>query len=170
MKISQPSLYFDDLEIGQIYLSASRTITESDLVTFAGFSGDFNPIHMDHEFAKKTPFRKPIAHGFGVFSIASGLSTHAPHTRTVALLGVKDWKFTAPVFIGDTVHIESKVTDKQLKGRGKRGEITWARTILNQDGKTVQEGIMMTLVECRPAELRNADLGFRIENQPKADA
>ena len=150
MKILQTSLYFDDLEIGQEYQSVSRTVTEADIVTFAGFSGDFNSIHIDHEFAKKTPFRRPIAHGFAVFSIASGLSTHAPSTRTVALLAVRDWKFVAPVFIGDTIRIETKVVEKTLKGRGKRGEILWHRHILNQENKVVQEGHMMTLVECRP--------------------
>jgi acyl dehydratase len=150
MKIQQTSLYFDDLEIGQEYQSVSRTVTEADIVTFAGFSGDFNSIHIDHEFAKKTPFRRPIAHGFAVFSIASGLSTHAPSTRTVALLAVKDWKFVAPVFIGDTIRIETKVVEKTLKGRGKRGEILWHRHIMNQENKVVQEGFMMTLVECRP--------------------
>jgi len=150
MKVLQTSLYFDDLEIGQQYQSVARTVTESDIVTFAGFSGDFNSIHIDHEFAKKTPFRRPIAHGFAVFSIASGLSTHAPSTRTVALLAVKDWKFVAPVFIGDTIHILSTVEEKTIKGRGKRGEIVWHRHILNQEGKVVQEGLMMTLVECRP--------------------
>jgi len=167
MHQSQYSLYFDDLEIGQSFQSVGRTVTESDIVTFAGFSGDFNSIHIDHEFAKKTPFRRPIAHGFAVFSIASGLSTHAPSTRTVALLAVKEWKFVAPVFIGDTISIVTKVMEKTLKGRGKRGEILWHRTIVNQEGKTVQEGQMMTLVECRPLELRNTDFGLRIENPTK---
>jgi len=165
--IQQHSLYFDDLEVGQTYRSAGRTVTQADIVTFAGFSGDFNPIHIDHEFAKKTPFRRPIAHGFAVFSMASGLSTHAPNTRTVALLAVRDWKFSAPVFIGDTIHILSKVVEKTLKGRGKRGEILWHRHIMNHEGKVVQEGHMMTLIECRPLELRNADLGLRIECQEK---
>jgi acyl dehydratase len=119
-------------------------------MTFAGFSGDFNPIHIDHEFAKTTPFRQPIAHGFGVFSIASGLSIHAPPTRTVALLGVREWKFSAPVYIGDTIRMRSRVLEKVVKGVGKRGEVTWLRQIVNQEGKVVQEGFMMTLIECRP--------------------
>lgn len=150
MPILQPYLHFEDLELEAVYQSAARTVTQGDITTFAGFSGDFNPIHIDHEFCKETPFRKPIAHGFGIFSIASGLSIHAPLTKTVALLGVKDWKFVAPVFIGDTVLVLSTVKEKHLKGVGKRGEIVWYRQIKNQDGKTVQEGIMMTMVECRP--------------------
>ena len=149
MPIPPAALYFDDLELNAEYLSASRTVTQADIATFAGFSGDFNPIHVDHEFAKETPFRRPIAHGFGVFSIASGLGTHAPATRTVALLRVDRWVFTAPVFIGDTIHMISRVHEKTPKGRGRRGEVVWHRRILNQDGKVVQEGFMATLVECR---------------------
>lgn len=150
MPILQPYLHFDDLEVGAEYQSAARTVTQADITTFAGFSGDYNPIHIDHEFCKDTPFRQPIAHGFGVFSIASGLSIHAPQTKTVALLGVREWKFVAPVFIGDTVHVLSTVKEKHLKGVGKRGEIVWHRRIVNQHGKTVQEGTMTTLVECKP--------------------
>ncbi len=143
-------LYFDDLELGQEWESPGRTVTESDIVTFAGFSGDFNPMHVDHEFAKNTPFRRPIAHGFGVFSIASGLGVQVPPVRTVALLGVRDWKFQNPVFAGDTIRLRTRVAEKTLRGRGRRGEVVWFRSILNQDGKIVQEGELVTLVECRP--------------------
>jgi 3-hydroxybutyryl-CoA dehydratase len=144
------SLYFEEIDPAVTYESAARTITQADILTFAGFSGDFNPIHIDHEFCKNTPFRQPMAHGFGVFSIASGLSTHAPPTRTVALVAVKDWRFVAPVFVGDTIRMLSTAVEKTVKGVGKRGEILWRRQIVNQTGKVVQEGIMVTMVECRP--------------------
>ena len=150
MIVETTSSYFEDLDPETTYKSARRTVTEADIVAFAGFSGDFNPIHIDHEFAKTTPFRKPIAHGFAVFSIASGLSTHAPANRTIALLGVREWKFSAPVFIGDTIHLESRAIEKTVRGVGKRGEVAWHRKIINQDGKVVQEGVMLTMVECRP--------------------
>ncbi len=150
MGFSSFHLYFDDLELGQEWMSAGRTITETDIVVFAGFSGDFNPMHVDHEFAKTTPFRRPIAHGFGIFSIASGLGVQVPPVRTVALLAVKTWKFGHPVFAGDTVHVLTRVAEKTLRGRGRRGEVVWYRAIINQDGKVVQEGEIVTLVECRP--------------------
>ena len=156
MSFSPFHLYFDDLEIGQEWTSGGRTITESDITTFAGFSGDFNPIHMDHEFAKTTPFRRPIAHGFGVFSIASGLGVMTPPVRTLALLRVNGWKFQHPVFIGDTLRCSSKVLEKIVRGRGKRGEVEWYRSILNQDGKIVQEGEVVTLIECRPPAVVDA--------------
>lgn len=144
------ALYFEEIDPDVTYQSAARTITQADIVTFAGFSGDFNPIHVDHEYAAATPFRKVIAHGFGMFSVASGLGTHAPPTRTVALIAVRDWKFTAPVYIGDTIRVLSRVAEKTLKGVGKRGEVVWFRQIVNQDLKVVQEGHMVTMVECRP--------------------
>jgi acyl dehydratase len=150
MSFSSFNLYFDDLEVGQEWVSGGRTVTEADIVNFAGFSGDFNPIHIDHEFAKGTPFRRPIAHGFGVFSIASGLGVSCPPVRTIALLRVRCWDFRLPVFTGDTVRVKCRVVEKTPRGRGKRGEVVWYRGVINQDGKVVQDGEIVTLIECRP--------------------
>ncbi len=144
-------LYFDDVEVGQEWESLGRTITESDIINFAGLSGDFNPIHLDHEFAASTPFRRPIAHGLLVFSIASGLGLYSPPMRTLALLSIREWHFRGPVFIGDTLRAVSKVLTKEIRGRGRRGEITWQRQIINQERKVVQEGVTVTLVEGRAA-------------------
>ncbi len=157
MSFSSSHLYFDDLEIGNEWTSAGRTVTEADIVNFAGFSGDFNPIHIDHEFCKTTPFRRPIAHGFGVFSIASGLGVMSPLVRTMALLRVNMWSFNLPVFAGDTIRTLSRVKEKTIRGRGRRGEVVWYRAVINQDGKIVQEGEVVTLVECRPP-VREASL------------
>ena len=151
MSFSSAHLYFDALELGQEWASGGRTGTEADIVNFAGFSGDFNPIHIDHEFAKATPFRRPIAHGFGVFSIASGLGVMVPQVRTLALLRVRYWDFKLPVFAGDTIRCVSRVVEKTVRGRGRRGEVVWYRGVVNQDGKTVQEGEVVTLLECRAA-------------------
>jgi 3-hydroxybutyryl-CoA dehydratase len=163
MGFSSFHLYFDDLELEQEWISPGRTVTESDIVTFAGFSGDYNPMHVDHEYAKTTPFRRPIAHGFGVFSIASGLGVMVPPVRTVALLAVQNWRFVNPVFVGDTIVVKTRVSQKTVRGRGRRGEVVWYRSILNQDGKVVQEGEILTLVECRP-------LARPSENGPAAKA
>src|SRR4051812_37756262 len=144
-------LYFDDITVGQEWESLGRTVTESDIVNFAGLSGDFNPIHIDHEFARGTPFRRPIAHGLLVFSVASGLGLFAPPMRTLAILGIREWHFREPVFAGDTVRARGKVLHKEARGRGRRGVITWQRQVLNQGGKVVQEGVTLTLVEGRGA-------------------
>ena len=150
MSFSTAHLFFDDLEVGQQWTSGGRTVTEADIVNFAGFSGDFNPIHIDHEFAKDTPFRRPIAHGFGVFCIGSGLGVMFPLVRTIAMLRVKYWNFHLPVFAGDTIKMTSRVVEKIPRGRGKRGEVVWHRSITNQEGKVVQEGEIVLLIEARP--------------------
>jgi acyl dehydratase len=150
-------LFFDDVEIGQEWESLRRTVTETDIVNFAGVSGDFNPIHIDHEFARSTIFRRPIAHGLLIFSLASGLGLYSPPMRTLAFLSIREWHFRQPVFIGDTIRVKTKVLEKQPKGRGKRGVITWQRQILNQSGTITQEGITLTLVERRAAVKTEAD-------------
>src|SRR5712692_3060671 len=108
MSFTNFHLYYDDVEVGQQWESLGRTVTETDIVNFAGLSGDFNPIHIDHEFAKTTPFRKPIAHGLLVWSISSGLAANAPPMRTLAFLSIRDWRFHGPVFVGDTIRVRSK--------------------------------------------------------------
>jgi 3-hydroxybutyryl-CoA dehydratase len=149
MSFTAQHLFFDDVEVGQQWESPGRTVTEADIVNFAGLSGDFNPIHIDHEFARTTPFRRPIAHGLLVQSLGSGLGLFSPPMRTLAVLTIHEWQFKEPVFAGDTLHVLSRVLDKQVRSRGRRGVITWQRQILNQERKIVQEGITVTLVEGR---------------------
>ena len=149
MSFTEQHLYFDDLEVGQEWISQGRTVTEADIVNFAGLSGDYNPIHMDHEFAKSTPYRRPIAHGVLVWAIGSGLGLYAPAMRTLAFLGIREWHFRGPVFIGDTIRLRSKVVEKEIRARGRRAVVTWERQIINQENKVIQEGITMTLVEGR---------------------
>jgi acyl dehydratase len=149
MSFTTMHLYFDDVAIGQEWESLGRTVTEADIVNFAGLSGDFNPIHVDHEFARSTPFRKPVAHGLLVWSLGSGLGLYAPPMRTLALLSIREWSFDGPVFVGDTLKVRSKVLEKEARSRGRRGVVTWEREIRNQDGKVVQHGVTLTLVEGR---------------------
>jgi acyl dehydratase len=149
MSFTNFHLYYDDVEVGQQWESLGRTITEADIVNFAGLSGDFNPIHIDHEFAASTPFRRPIAHGLLVFSIGSGLGLFAPPMRTLAILEIREWRFHEPVYIGDTLRVRSEVLHKEPRGRGRRGVITWKRQLIKQDKKLAQEGITVTLVEGR---------------------
>jgi acyl dehydratase len=153
MSFTDNHLFFDDVEIGQEWLSPGRTVTQTDIVNFAGLSGDFNPIHVDHEFAKTTPFHGPIAHGLLILSISSGLVLHHPPMRTLAFISVRTWQFKGPVFIGDTIRVHTRVLEKELKARGRRGRIAWERKILNQDDKVVQEGVTETLVEGRAARI-----------------
>ncbi|HMP15929.1 MAG TPA: MaoC/PaaZ C-terminal domain-containing protein [Gemmatales bacterium] len=149
MAYSDFHLFMDDIEVGQSWTSPARTVTETDIVNFAGLSGDFHPIHVDHEFASTGPFRKPIAHGILVMAISSGIAIHSPPMRTLAFVGIRDWQFLEPVFIGDTLHVRTTVVEKEIRSRGKRALITWLREIINQQEKVIQKGYTLTLVEGR---------------------
>jgi 3-hydroxybutyryl-CoA dehydratase len=132
------SLYFEDFVIDSVSTSRTRTITEADIVNFAGLSGDFVELHMSEDYAAKGPFGKRIAHGALIFSISTGLSVQLGHiTDTViAFYGVDKLRFTRPVFIGDTIHIAKKVVAKEQKGT-HRGLVTFETNVLNQHGQTV---------------------------------
>ena len=166
MAFTAAHLYFDDVEIGQEWESLGRTVTEADIVNFAGLSGDFNPIHVDHEFCKTTYFKRPIAHGMLVFAIGTGLGVNCPPMRTVAFMSIKEWKFLEPVFIGDTVHVKAKVLEKQERSRGRRGVISWQRQILNHQNKIVAEGVIITMVEGRG--IRGQGSGVRDQEKAKS--
>jgi 3-hydroxybutyryl-CoA dehydratase len=167
MSFTTSHLYFDDVQVGQEWESLGRTVTEADIVNFAGLSGDFNPIHMDHEFAKKTLFRRPIAHGLLVQAMGSGLGLVCPPMRTLAFLSLKEWNFLEPVYIGDTIRIKAELIGKEERSRGRRGVTTWKRQIYNQNDKVVQAGIVVTLVEGRGGRGPVAEVKAQeSENQP----
>ena len=135
MSFTAQHLFFDDVVVGQEWESLGRTVTEADIVNFAGLSGDFNPIHVDHEFAGATLFRRPIAHGLLVLSVASGLAVQCPPMRTLAFLAIRDWQLKVPVFIGDTIRVRSKVVAKEARSRGRRGVVTWRRLVGKSPGR-----------------------------------
>jgi acyl dehydratase len=143
--------FFDEIEIGEEYESPGRTVTETDLVLFAGVSGDYNVLHTDAELMKSSIFGERIAHGLLGLSIQSGLLTRAmPTYATIASLGLR-WKFKGPIKIGDTIHVRAKVTAKKETSKPDRGVVTLERTVLNQRGEVVQEGETDLMVERRPA-------------------
>lgn len=136
--------YFEDLQLGDKGCTGGRTVTEADIVNFAGLSGDFNPIHMDEAFCQNTFFKQRIAHGLLVLAIASGLFTQsemnlAMRENLIALMEIK-WRFLRPVFIGDTVHVEVEIKDKRETAKNDRGVVIQTRTVYNQKGETVQQG------------------------------
>jgi acyl dehydratase len=142
--------YFDDIEAGEEYESPGRTITEADIVLFAGISGDYNVVHTDAELMKSSIFGERIAHGLLGLSIQSGLLARAmiPYA-TIAFAGLR-WKFKGPIKIGDTIRVRAKVTAKKDGAKPDRGLVTLARTVTNQRGEVVQEGETDLLVERRP--------------------
>ena len=149
-------LGYEDLVVGDEWESPRRTVTEADVVAFAGLSGDFNPLHVDHDSAAKGPFRKPLAHGLLGLAIAGGLSSCAPRVDTQAFLSILEWKFLGPIAFGDTIRAVSIVVSIEPRARGRRALVTWKRQILNQNDLVVQEGLTQTLVRARSAGTANA--------------
>jgi acyl dehydratase len=146
-----PVLSFDDLVVGDEWESPRRTITEADVVLFAGMSGDYNPLHVDHEAAKDGPFGRPIAHGLLGLTVSTGLISQSLRVDTLAFLGIIEWNFVRPIYFGDTIHTISSVLKLEPQARGRRGIVTWSRRVLNQSGELVQEGKTRTLVRGRSA-------------------
>jgi acyl dehydratase len=132
--------YFEEIEVGEEYLSPGRTVTEADIVIFAGLSGDYNVLHTDAEFMKDSIFGERIAHGLLGLSIQSGLLSRGMRPyATLAFLGLR-WKFKGPIRIGDTIRVKAKVIAKRETSKPTQGIVTLERQVLNQKGEVVQEG------------------------------
>ena len=143
-------LYFEDLTPGLKVTSAGRTISEADIMHFAGLSGDWNPIHVDAEYAKTSLFGERVAHGLLGLSIATGLAMQLGFLdRTVEAFTSLEWKFRAPIKIGDTIHMTAEVTKTRAVGQGG-GFVTFNVTVKNQRDETVQRGEWMLVVKGRP--------------------
>jgi 3-hydroxybutyryl-CoA dehydratase len=143
--------YFEEFAIGDTVTSAGRTIEEADILQFATLSGDENPLHTDADAARRGPFGQQIAHGLLGLSIATGLLLQLGFlVGTILVFRELTWKFSLPIFIGDTIHAQATTAELKLIPRMKAGAITFAVDVVNQAGKTVQAGRWMVLVACRP--------------------
>ncbi|MGH2373705.1 MAG: MaoC/PaaZ C-terminal domain-containing protein [bacterium] len=141
---------FDQLQTGARWVSRGRTITEADIVHFAGVSGDWFPLHTDQAYAAGTAYGARIAHGMLVLSVAMGLIPLPPET-IVAFYGIDKVRFTRPVFIGDTIHIEMEVARKEPKG-ADRGLLTLLLDVKNQRDETVAISSPRVLVRRQAAQ------------------
>ena len=131
------SFYFDHFQLGAVFETRGRTITETDVVLFAGLSGDFVELHINEEYARRSKHGRRIAHGALVFSISTGLMTQMNwiNDTVIAFYGLDRLRFTNPVFIGDTLHVAKKVVDTERKEQG--GVVVFETTVMNQRGETV---------------------------------
>ncbi|PJW18194.1 MaoC/PaaZ C-terminal domain-containing protein [Geobacillus sp. WSUCF-018B] len=142
MRFDRP---FEGYAVGERYRSRGRTITEADIVQFAGVSGDFYPLHTDREYARQTRFGERIAHGMLTMSVATGLWVMEPGC-VLAFYGIDALRFVRPVKISDTIYVESEV--RQLTERGETaGLVTVHQRIVNQREETVVDVVVHVLVE-----------------------
>ena len=145
-------LYFEEFELGQRMSTVGRTITEADVVNFAGVSADFNSIHTDIAYASESFFEQRVAHGLLVLSVASGLAMRSGlmEGTVIAWRDIKDWRFSQPVFIGDTVHVDLEVQETKAMPRLGGGQVNMSVKILNQDDQVVMKGNWGLLVHTKP--------------------
>ena len=145
-------LYFEEFSAGQKIVTEKRSVTESDIMAFAELSGDDNRIHTDPEFSKTMPFGKQVAHGILGLAIASGLAwqTGILDGTVIAFREINEWKFVAPVFIGDTVQAEMEVAELKALPRISGGAVTINFRLKNQKDEICHRGIWNVLVMSRP--------------------
>jgi acyl dehydratase len=146
-------LYWEQWEIGAEFESPARTVTEADIVMFAGLSGDYNPLHVNEEHCKQTQFGTRIAHGPLVYAIAAGLlfQLHLYDDTLIAFLGFDSLKFTKSVKPGDTIYARIKVLEKRETSNPERGVMKRQLQVLNQRGEVVQQGVQAFLLKRHPA-------------------
>jgi acyl dehydratase len=143
--------YFDDLQemAGESFETSGRTITETDIVQFAGFSNEFHPVHVDAEFAADTKYGERIAHGPLVLSIGVGLTSDLGFLErsAVALYKLDDVRFVEPVYIGDTVSATCTISKTTVSDSYEGGTVTLEITMSNQHDETVLDYDHVTLVQ-----------------------
>jgi 3-hydroxybutyryl-CoA dehydratase len=145
-------LYFEEFQPGQEIVTAGRTLTEADVVNFAGISGDFNQIHVDAQYSSQTVIGQRIVHGLLVASVASGLAvqTGVLEGTVIVFREIAEWKFIKPVFLGDTIHGVLRVKETKDLRRTGGGLVTIEFEVLNQSDEVVNRGIWIVLVAVRP--------------------
>src|SRR3990172_2932953 len=143
--------YFEDFELGESITTPGRTVTEADIVGFAGLTGDFNSIHTDAEYAAGSSFGQRVAHGMLGASYAVGLAvrTGILEGTVLAFREIKEWKFTQPIHIGDTIHVEIEVAETKAFPRLGGGMVTLELNVLNQESVSVMKGSLTVLIMSR---------------------
>ncbi len=144
--------YFDDLGVGDRFVSRARTVTEADITLFSGLSGDYHPLHTDEIYAQNGPFGRRIAQGCLTLSLATGLEFSlmgSDESRIIAFYGMDRVRFLRPVFIGDTIRLEGEVTMLDERD-AESGVVTAHQEILNERGEIVAVLDKRTLHRKRP--------------------
>lgn len=145
---------YEDLYVGMEFLSPGRTITDADLVGFAGLTGDFSELHTSDVYAKSSQFGRRVAHGMLGLAYAHGLMwarTGEFRQSAIAFLGINEWKFVAPLFVGDTMFVRYSVKALRVSmSKPHQAIATFDVAIENQDGAVVQAGVKALLMSTVP--------------------
>jgi acyl dehydratase len=150
---SPRGLYFEEFLISMTVVTPGRTVTEGDIVAFAGLSGDYTQIHTDAEFSKTTLFGQRVAHGLLIMAITSGLAarTGVLEGTAMAFREIETWKFSRPVFIGDTIHVLMTVVETKEMPRLGGGLVSIEMDVRNQNDESVGKGTWKVLMAAKPA-------------------
>ena len=140
------SFHCKDVKVGDVFYSPSRTITESDVLQFAGLTGDFNELHTSRTFAENTKFGHPIAHGMLTLAMANGLYMRANVFPSTIFLGIERLKFHAPVFFGDTIKLKLTIESRHLTSDGKKCIYSMKYDVFNQNEILVLEGVFTRML------------------------
>lgn len=145
---------YADLRVGMAFRSPGRTITDADLVGFAGLTGDFSELHTSDVYAKNSQFGRRVAHGMLGLAYAHGLMwarTGELRETAIAFLGINDWKFVEPIFVGDTIFVNYQISElRDSKSRPTQAIATFDVAIVDQNDRIVQRGSKALLVSKVP--------------------
>ncbi|HVW54150.1 MAG TPA: MaoC/PaaZ C-terminal domain-containing protein [Rhizobiaceae bacterium] len=148
------SYRYEDLFVGMRFRSPGRTITDADIVGFAGLTGDFSELHTSDVYARNSEFGRRVAHGMLGLAYAHGLMwarTGELRETAIAFLGISDWRFLAPIFVGDTIFVNYALAElRDSKSRPTQAIATFDVELVNQDGGVVQRGRKALLVSKVP--------------------
>lgn len=149
-----PGYYFEDFEIGRVYSHAiRRTITETDNVLFSTMTHNPAPLHLDHEYMRtQSEFGRPLVNSFFTLGLIVGISINdITHGTTVANLGIEEARFPKPLFVGDTVHVETEVAAlRRSRSRPANGILTLEHRGYNQNDLLIASCRRNVLILCRP--------------------
>lgn len=147
-------LRYEDLHVGLAFESPTRTVTETDVVMFAALTGDWSELHTSEAFAQRTQYGRRVAHGLLGLTIAHGLMwprTNALRDIAIAFLGLSEWRFRGPIFLGDTIHVTYRVAEmRDSRSQPDQAIVTFEVQLRNEDGDVLQEGRKALLVSKVP--------------------
>lgn len=150
---------FEALEVGATWRSTGRTLTEADLLHACMTSGDWHPIHADEAYARTTPLGRRIFQGTYGLHVAIGMATGFPSLGddVIGALGFSEWRYLAPLFVGDTVHVEVSITGKRLTSDQRRGVVERQIRLVRHDGQVAQQGMAQMMVRARASDIQSQE-------------